>query len=137
MRLWQETWTQTYGPSLGTAVLETMLQALDKGTSSMLPGSGERAYCCVLDARIVGSAIVVERGTTAYLWGMYVLPDYQRSGVGSHLIKSLVRDLQSAERLEVRALDSSPEAQAFYGALGFERIRAEMTAVTTGLSVPA
>ena len=70
--LWRETWTKTYGPSLGPSALDAMLQPLNEGAASMLPGNGERGYCLVLGGEIIGSAVVRELGKIAYLWGMYV-----------------------------------------------------------------
>jgi hypothetical protein len=48
-----------------------MLEDLERrGVAALLPGTGERGYCAVRDGGVVGSAVVAERGRTAYLWGM-------------------------------------------------------------------
>jgi ribosomal protein S18 acetylase RimI-like enzyme len=135
--LWRETWTSTYGPSLGAEALQAMLQELDRGTSAMLARRGERCYALVDGRRIVGSAIVAERGEVAYLWGMYVRPAQQRSGAGSQLLAAVARDLDVATSLEARVLTTSRHAQAFYHARGFSVIGEETTDITGGVAVPA
>lgn len=135
VNLWRETWTQTYGPSLGPSRLDGLLQGLVDGTGSMLPGRGERGYCLSTGPRIIGSAVVNEPGTTAYLWGMYVNPEHQRAGAGSRLLAHVVQSLGVAKRLEIRALRTSPGAQAFYRAWGFEPIGEEEIELMAGVSV--
>lgn len=119
LALWRETWTATYGPSLGQTALNKMLEDLaENGTASMLPGSGERGYCIADGRGIQASAIVVERGAVAYLWGMYVHPSCQRQGLGSILLKGAVSQIVTAANVEVRVLPNSPWAVSFYQKLG-------------------
>jgi ribosomal protein S18 acetylase RimI-like enzyme len=118
--LWRDAWTATYGPSLGQNALSAMLEDIErKGTASMLPGSGERGYCVASDHQILGSAIVAERGAIAYLWGMYVHPSQQRKGLGSRLLRGVAATIETAEKVEVRVLVSSPMAIGFYRKHGF------------------
>lgn len=134
--LWRETWTKTYGPSLGLSTLNAMLQPLNQGVASMLPGNGERGYCLVLGTKVIGSAVVRERGQTAYLWGMYVLPEQQRAGVGSQLLAYVVQDLMLSKNIEARVLQSSTSAQEFYQACGFELVGEETTEVMASVPLP-
>jgi ribosomal protein S18 acetylase RimI-like enzyme len=136
LSLWRETWTTTYGPSLGTEALQRMLQHLDRGTAAMFAGREERGYALVEGRQIVGSAISVERGEVAYLWGMYVRPGQQRSGAGSQLLGAVARDLHPAISLEARVLITSLQAQAFYRARGFRVVGEETTEITTGVVAP-
>jgi ribosomal protein S18 acetylase RimI-like enzyme len=126
IQLWRTTWTATYGPSLGSAVLAKMLVDLDeKGTTSMLPENGERGYCVRSDGCLLGSVIVAERGGIAYLWGLYVLPDHQRRGLGSLLLAKTAGDLKEAKALEIRVLQTSAAALAFYRKHGFIEVGRE------------
>lgn len=134
--LWRETWTSTYGPSLGAEALRTMLRSLDRGTEAMLAGHGERGYALVQGLQIVGSAIAAERGGIAYLWGMYVRPARQRSGAGSQLLAAVARDLHHSENLEVRVLTTSRQALAFYRARGFREIGQETIELLEGVDAP-
>ena len=134
--LWRETWTKTYGPSLGVPALNAMLQALNQCVASMLPGNGERGYCLVLGTKVIGSAVVRERGETAYLWGMYMLPEHQRAGAGSRLLAHAVHDLTSSKSIEARVLRSSASAQEFYRTRRFEIVGEEITEVMASVSLP-
>ena len=91
----------------------------------MLPENGERGYCVTSDGCLLGSAIVSERAGTAYLWGLYVLPDRQRGGLGSLLLAKVLSELKGAESLEVRVLQTSEVAQTFYRKHGFTEVGRE------------
>lgn len=99
----------------------------------MLPRGDERGYCMVSSDGIIGSAIIAERGRTAYLWGMYVLPRHQRSGVGSQILATVATEVEISERLEVRVLVSSSWAQAFYRKHGFQLVGEASTEVMAGV----
>ncbi|PYE29739.1 ribosomal protein S18 acetylase RimI-like enzyme [Rhizobium sp. PP-F2F-G38] len=119
-KLWRTSWTLTYGLSLGPDALSKMLKDLDdNGVASMLPGTGERGYCMVRKDEISGTAVIIERGDTAYLWGMYVHPQQQRKGLGSLLLKGVAKAITDAQKVEIRVLGSSPQALAFYQKHGF------------------
>lgn len=131
LTLWRETWTATYGPSLGQAALGKMLADLEQnGTASFFPGTGERGYCMTDGENILASAIVVERGTVAYLWGMYVHPNYQRGGLGSILLKAAASQVAMSTDIEIRVLPTSPWAVSFYEKHGFVEIGTEDTELT-------
>lgn len=69
LALWRETWIATYGIVLGAGTLANMLAELDQHEATgMLPGADDRGYCIALRKEIIGSAIIAERGETAYLW---------------------------------------------------------------------
>jgi ribosomal protein S18 acetylase RimI-like enzyme len=112
-----------------------MLQCLDSGTLAMLPGMGERAYCIVSGHRIIGSAIIAEHGETAYLWGMYVLLEHQRSGAGSQLMAAIAAGITASKQVEVRVLTSSSWAKEFYVKQGFRLVGEEMTEIMGGISM--
>lgn len=128
--LWRDVWTATYGPSLGENALSAMLKDLEhNGTASMLPGSGERGYCLASDHDIHGSVIVAERSGVAYLWGMYVHPSQQRRGLGSRLLHGVAGEIETAEKVEIRVLVSSPAAISFYRKHGFIETGREKTEI--------
>jgi ribosomal protein S18 acetylase RimI-like enzyme len=100
----------------------------------MLPGSGECGYCIVDAQGIQASAIVVERGTVAYLWGMYVHPSCQRQGLGSLLLKGVAAHIVTSVEIEIRTLQTSPWAIRFYQKHGFVQTGTEDTELTGGVS---
>jgi RimJ/RimL family protein N-acetyltransferase len=126
VELWRSTWTATYSQSLGSDVLAGMLADLEAHeTGSMLPETGERGYCVASEGVIQGSVIIAERGKAAYLWGLYILPECQRHGLGSQLLAAAIGILRQAERVEIRVLESSLPAQAFYQKHGFREVGKE------------
>ena len=132
--LWREVWPAAYEATLGPETVWAMLSDLEaRGLRAMLPGKDERGYCAVSDGRIVGSAIVAERGGTAYLWGMYVHPTFQRTGIGARLLAAAVSSVSTAERLEARVMQPSPGAIAFYRKHGFRAVGEEMTEIMAAL----
>lgn len=115
-----------------------MLQDLDRnGTAAMLPGSGERGYCITSDHEIHGSVIVAERGDTAYLWGMYVHPSRQRQGLGSRLLHGVAIEIETAEKVEIRVLASSPAAISFYKKHGFMESGSEKIEILNSVEAAA
>ena len=124
IKVWKQTWAETYGQTLGQEAAQTMISGLDAhGTAQMMPGTGELGFCALDRTEVVGSIIYLKRGAVAYLWGMYVLPAHQRSGVGSKLLQAVTRRVGSDVRLEVRVQLSSPHAKAFYIHHGFRGLR--------------
>lgn len=122
---WSATWRATYSSAHGAAVVERMIAAVAADLAVMLPGTGERGLAAVLGERIVGTAVFVERGRIAHLWGMYVRPQAQRCGIGTALMERVARSIAAAELVEVRALETSPWAIAFWRRLGFDEIGRE------------
>ncbi|WP_207483651.1 GNAT family N-acetyltransferase [Arenibaculum pallidiluteum] len=132
--LWRETWTATYGPSLGTEALAAMLGQLDAADpATMLPAADERGLCALLGGGIVGSVIFAERNRTACLWGLYVQPSRQRRGIGTLLLEAAAARLETSDRMEVRVLESSSGAVAFYRKHGFSISHQE----TDAAAIPA
>ena len=135
IQLWRTTWTATYGPSLGADVLTRMLADLDEnGITSMLPEKGERGFCIASDDCILGSTIIMERGSVAYLWGLYILPNHQRCGLGSRLLARALSEVRPAKTVEVRVLPSSEVALAFYRKHGFNELGRETTELLAEIS---
>lgn len=128
----------TYGPTLGQPVVAAMLADLDvSGLRSMLPGKDERAAVATLAGQIAGSAVAAERGLVAYLWGMYVHPAHQRTGVGTALLRHVAGWLSPSVMVEARVLASSPWAVAFYGRHGFREVGREPFEAAPGCTLQA
>jgi GNAT superfamily N-acetyltransferase len=71
------------------------------------------------DARIVGFSVLLDRVDDACeLDGLFVEPDQMRAGVGRALIDDAVRIARECGALRIE-VDASPQALAFYGAVGF------------------
>ena len=122
IEVWRETWPATYTATLGAHAVQTMLDELDRhGTASLLPEIGAKGLCLLNEDEVVGTAIHSVGRSVVYLWGMYVLPRYQRSGAGTLLYRS-VREAAGGQPVEVRVVQSSNQAVNFYRKLEFQTV---------------
>lgn len=115
--LWRETWADTYGDVLGPERRHLVDDAVgEAGMAMMLPEDG-RALGAFEGEEARGTICFAERASVARVWGMYVHPAHQRTGVGSALMRRALGSFVSAERVELST--SNPRALAFYRRLGF------------------
>lgn len=131
---WTRVWHATYDPILGIETTNTMNSILlADNARALLPGTGEVLYVARHSGVLTGTAIVRQVARTGYLWGMYVLPERQRCGIGSALLAAVADDRETLAKIEVRVLRKSPTAIAFYRKLGFAEIGEEDFQVTDDL----
>jgi ribosomal protein S18 acetylase RimI-like enzyme len=113
--LFGSTWPATYTATLGTETTYAMLTELDETKlRSIIPQEDEVTLVAVQDEQIVGTLTYAVRHRISYLWGMYVLPDFQRRGVGSKLIYEAKQGSKHSDCIEVRVLQTSLGAVSFY-----------------------
>ncbi len=139
-------WRDTYTKLVGEVQVEEMIASLDALDLGIMVPDG-LALIAVETADgwqsmtpsdcIVGTAIAAERGGIGYIWGMYVLAKNKRNGIGRALINEVQRLLPSAQQFSVVVLQASPDARAFYQALGFSSIATCDYEITPGKSLPA
>jgi GNAT superfamily N-acetyltransferase len=79
-----------------------------------------------VEDELVGVANVDMRGDVPIIWKLYVVPEWQGSGVGSALMSGLL-DRVSPEVGSVRLeyLDGNDKAARFYATQGFKEVRRE------------
>lgn len=123
--VWRETWPVTYAATLGAHAVEAMLDDLDRHG---LPELGAMGLCLLDGDEVVGTAIHSVGRSVVYLWGMYVVPRYQRSGAGTLLYRS-VREAAGEQPIEVRVVQSSHQAANFYRKLGFQTVGEDVTEI--------
>jgi len=76
--------------------------------------------------QVVGVGNVDLRGTVPIIWKLYVLPQAQRSGVGSALMTALLDRVPAGTgSVQLEYLDGNEPAAAFYAARGFTELRRE------------
>ncbi|WP_062223637.1 GNAT family N-acetyltransferase [Aureimonas sp. D3] len=132
--LYAVTWRATYEDRLGSSVVSDMVAQLSgPSVGGMVPADGQAFGAFSRSGQLIGAVIGREVRGVAYLWGMYVLPAYQRSGVGRRLPARAIAERNSARVIEVRVLKTSLSAQAFYEALGFTVLREENEEMFSGV----
>jgi len=82
-----------------------------------------RFYVYRVEGRIVGvAALQVEKGKLGRLRWVYVLPEYQRRGIGTSLVRHLEREARKLglEKLWLTVVGGARWAVNFYRKLGYE-----------------
>jgi ribosomal protein S18 acetylase RimI-like enzyme len=135
--LFYKTWPATYLDTLGVDATNAMLAELDESQlKSIMPQDDEVTLVAIQNEVVVGTLTYALRQRVTYVWGMYVLPNFQRHGVGSRLILQTKRNIKNSDSIEVRVLQSSKSAVSFYHKLGFNIIGDETTDLASGFSTP-
>lgn len=79
--------------------------------------SGGRLFVAEHSGQIVGTA----GWTNSHLRHVHVLPGYERSGIGTQLVRCVEADfLQSGHGIEI-LVNATRNAEEFYAAIGYER----------------
>jgi len=132
--LYALTWRATYEDRVGSAVVSDMVAQLSEPFVGGMAPAGVQVFGAYLPSGpLIGVSILREAKDVAYLWGMYVPPPHQKSGVGRRLMAAAIHSLTSARTVEVRVLKTSLGARAFYEALGFVGIREEDAEMFAGV----
>ncbi|MCA0330159.1 MAG: GNAT family N-acetyltransferase [Actinobacteria bacterium] len=107
---------------------DSMLGPFDAPGSTVLvaePESGE----------LLGFAMVQDRGDHCWLEDLWVDPSWQRRGLGAQLFEAAVAHARSVghDRLD---LESDPNAEPFYAAMGCTRYAVRSSALRPGTTLP-
>jgi ribosomal protein S18 acetylase RimI-like enzyme len=74
------------------------------------------------DAGALVGVATVERsddGATISVLRLYVLPDYQGQGIGTHLLNSALAAFPDAQRIELQVAEGNPSGLSFWMKRGF------------------
>ena len=73
-------------------------------------------------AEILGLIRVVGDGQTiVFVQDLLVFPEYQRKGVGSALLRAVLKRYENVRQIEL-ATDDTPKTKAFYRSMGFREL---------------
>jgi GNAT superfamily N-acetyltransferase len=116
----KECFEDEYSQMLNTLSPDRDYEFTSEFLETILPDDDHQMFEGVLsDNTAVSTGVGVERHERFYIWGMYVLPTYQRIGMGQRVIRSLSAIASPKSILEVQVLRDSYKAQQFYKRLGF------------------
>ena len=77
--------------------------------------------CCYNDDRLIGYVCVVSNGMTdAYIQDLIVHPEYQRQGVGRHLMQRTLERLRAEGIYMVSVIYGDAELRSYYEEFGFK-----------------
>lgn len=75
------------------------------------------------DGRLIGAGRAVSDGVwRAAIYDIVVLPEYQGKGIGTQIMHRIVQEAQ----VDVVMLFAAPGKEAFYGRLGFRKMKTAM-----------
>lgn len=136
--LLKKSWTETYVGELGSDVTAHLVdQLVQDDIAGLIPGKDETVFVARGRYGLQGCAISAARHGTTYLWGFYVLQEFQRSGIGRELLKRAVNAHGSENSVELVVLKSSVAATRFYTSLGFRITSEEQFEISPGINLPA
>lgn len=74
------------------------------------------------DAKVVGSVMAGYDGHRGWLYSLAVLPDYQRRGIGSRLVKCAEEHLKAlgCPKINLQIMNGNEDVQSFYRRLRYE-----------------
>lgn len=101
---------ETFANDIRNTVVPAILAGADDQTNMEIYESG----------KICGTVSFAKRGTTAYVWGLYVDPDCQRRQIGTRLMREICRAVGGMTVLSIQVMVDSTKAQMFYRKCGFQ-----------------
>lgn len=131
--LWRETFLQTYTGHLPPDILAAMLaEFAGNDAAAMLPGRDETGLCAVTGNKIIASMVFAGRGPVVYMWAAYVLPQFQRLGAGSRLLRACAGHASQTAVMEIRVVPGLASADGFYARHGFAKAGDEQMELAPG-----
>jgi ribosomal protein S18 acetylase RimI-like enzyme len=70
-------------------------------------------------ARVVGMITAHSHGELLVVARLYVLPEFQRQGIGERLMRESCRTFPRSRRVRLHVEEQNPKGRAFYRKLGF------------------
>ena len=119
------TWRDTYSSFLPEACIATaasewhspkLLEA-EIGRHSTFAGVARDP-----SAGVVGMVTAHSRDELLIIARLYVLPEFQRQGIGERLIEESRRAFPQSRRMRLHVEEQNPKGRAFYRKLGFREI---------------
>ena len=136
-RVHVDTWRTTYVGIVSDEHLANLSYARSeqRQREKMSSGSGFAYVAEIEPGQVVGFAFggPERENDSIYhgeLYGLYILKDYQRQGIGRQLVRAIVQRLQEAEftNMLIWVLAKNP-ACGFYAALGGKAIREKIVSI--------
>ncbi|MBW4960651.1 GNAT family N-acetyltransferase [Sulfitobacter sp. CW3] len=119
--LLQTSWSETYVPELGQDIVAELVETLaHEDIGGLIPNNDETVFVAKHQNQICGCSVSAARNGVTYLWGFYILREFQRMGIGQRLLKKAVLEHDHANSAQLTVLTSSTAAVKFYSTAGFK-----------------
>jgi ribosomal protein S18 acetylase RimI-like enzyme len=123
------TWTDTYSTFLSESAIATVtakwhspsVLAAEIHQPSTFTGVAKN-----VSSETVGMITAHSQGKLLLITRMYVLPTYQRQGIGIRLMDESFRAFPQTRRVQLDVEEENPKGRAFYRKLGFTEVRVKI-----------
>ncbi|RNI21366.1 GNAT family N-acetyltransferase [Flexivirga caeni] len=125
----QQTWPVTYGPIAGDDYVAMGLAKWWTADATVPGIRAGRVTVAEYDGEIIGMTSVGPLDGHLALWKLYVLPEFQGSGVGGMLLRAAIARAKADgyDELVLSYLDGNDGARGFYEHYGFTETGREHT----------
>jgi ribosomal protein S18 acetylase RimI-like enzyme len=123
------TWTDTYSSLLSESSIASV--STEWHSPSVLAAEIHRTSTFTgvaksVSSEIVGMITAHSQGELLLITRLYVLPTYQRQGIGTRLMDESFRAFPRTRRVQLDVEEENPKGRAFYKKLGFNEIRVKI-----------
>jgi ribosomal protein S18 acetylase RimI-like enzyme len=121
----KETWLHTYPNEENNITVEDIenldWQKFENNWKTKLATSEEGLYCFTaeIEDKIIGFIVVKEFADFISIGSIYILPDYQRLGIGSALINYALNFISKNKKIVIRVAEYNQNSINFYKKMGF------------------
>ncbi len=126
-KLLRETWKDTYGDHLSQETLDEVYknwQSIEFLTKQI--ENPALYFPLAKDGdEFVGLATTYMPEDTIMMFRLYVLPRYQRKGIGELLLKNVIEHFQGAKKIQLHVEVMNAKGQSFYQKQGFREVKRE------------
>ncbi|MBB2890444.1 GNAT family N-acetyltransferase [Flexivirga oryzae] len=125
----QQTWPVTYGPIAGDDYVAMGLAKWWTADATIPAIRAGRVTVAEYDGEIVGMTSVGPLDGHLALWKLYVLPEFQSSGVGGMLMRAAIARARADgyDEIVLSYLEGNDNARGFYEHYGFTETGREST----------
>lgn len=119
------TWRDTYSTFLSEAAIAKV--TAEWHSPRVLEGEIAKpsTYFAVATSALSGIVAMISahsQGEVLFVARMYVLPGFQRQGIGERMMYEACRAFPQTQRLRLDVEKQNPKGRAFYGKLGFREV---------------
>lgn len=121
------TWPATYGPIAGDDYVQMGLAKWWTADATIPAIRAGRVLVAEVDGQVVGMVSFGPLDGAFHIWKLYLLPDFQRHGLGSRLMEAALDRARQDGHTQVRLsyLDGNEHSAQFYAKHGFEKYDVE------------
>jgi len=117
VQTWHDTYDDLYGVEKVTALTDTWHAS--RALAAQIARNDASFLVALLNGGIIGHAFALERDNVALLHRLYVLPPFQRQGIGEMLLTKVVKRFPSATRMRLTVEGRNVKGVSFYKRHGF------------------